>query len=38
LLPKQHLDIRFIINHENEKVHDVSPLGPEEASRHLSLT
>jgi hypothetical protein len=25
LLPKQHLDIRFIINHENEKVHSMCP-------------
>jgi hypothetical protein len=25
LLPKQHLDIRFIIDHEDEKVHESPP-------------
>jgi hypothetical protein len=25
LLPEQHLDIRLIVNHENEKVHARSP-------------
>ena len=25
LLAKQHLNIRFVINHENEKVHDRPP-------------
>src|SRR4029450_9523606 len=27
LLPKQHLDIRFIVDHEDEKVHRCVPIG-----------
>jgi hypothetical protein len=27
LLPKQHLNIRFIIDHEDKKVHRCVPLG-----------
>jgi hypothetical protein len=30
LLPKQHLDIRFIIDHEDEKVHRCVPIWPKD--------
>ncbi|MGB7854869.1 MAG: hypothetical protein WBL48_03110 [Pseudolabrys sp.] len=38
LLPKQHLDIRFIIDHEDEKIHRCAPIASKskDALRHPS--
>jgi hypothetical protein len=33
LLSKQHLDIRFIIDHEDEKIHRCAPICIEEKGR-----